>query len=82
MHGTADHYLMVRYGREVAEAALAARPRLFVPVPGADHETVRCGVKDRRSANPGDCLGGVDPNYIIWVSQLIDGAIAPLDDGA
>ena len=77
LHGTDDHYLMVRYGQQVAQAAVRAQPNIFIPVPGADHETVPCAVKNRRSPTPGACVGGIDPDYIGWVSSFIDGVIPP-----
>jgi acetyl esterase/lipase len=78
LHGTDDLYLMARYGRQVAQAAVRAWPNIFTPVPGADHETVPCAVKDRRSPTPGACVGGIDPDYIDWVSSFIDGVIPPV----
>lgn len=80
MHGTSDRFLMPRYGERVAQAAKAAHPNLFIPVALADHETVPCTIKDRRSPTPGACVGGIDPNYSGWVSTFIDAAISPEED--
>jgi len=77
LHGIDDYYLMVRYGRQVAKAAVRAEPNIFIAVPGADHETVPCAIKTGRSPTPGGCVGGIDPNYIDWVSSFIDGIIPP-----
>lgn len=77
MHGEADGYVMMRYGREVSRAATGASPNIFVAVPQASHETVPCAVKNVVSPHVGGCVGGFDPAYGAWVSSLIDGAIAP-----
>lgn len=77
MHGEADTYVMPRYGLQVVDAATGARQRRWVPVPGADHETVPCAIKGGRDPVPGRCLGGLDANYTSWVTTAVDGAITP-----
>jgi pimeloyl-ACP methyl ester carboxylesterase len=77
MHGDNDRYLMPSYGQQVAQAATHAAHVTFIPVPLADHETVPCLIKNKRSSVAGGCLGGIDPHYTSWVSTLIDGALAP-----
>jgi pimeloyl-ACP methyl ester carboxylesterase len=77
LHGLHDDYLRVGYGRLVHRAAVGARPNVLVEVPGADHETVPCAIKNERSPVPGACLGGYDPAYLRHVADTIDQAIMP-----
>lgn len=74
MHGTWDRYLMPRCGQHVRCSASRAEASVFVPV---EHETLPCTIKGERSPVTGGCLCGIDPNYNVWLTSLIDAAIPP-----